>query len=92
MNAMEWAALIGAFAAVLGPTTAVLIAVIKLRAENRRQHEHNKEAAETRFSEIRQDVSDLGIHVDRRLDRLDDKITDRMDRHESLFHRGRRRW
>ena len=91
MTPTEWAAVIGAFAAVLAPLTAVLIAVLRLRRENTRQHNENRDAVTARFGELRDDIRDLGHSVDRRIDRLNDSVVDTITRHEDIHHR-RRRW
>ena len=89
---MDWGPLLVGIGAILTPLTAVLIAVLRLSRENRRQHDENKAAADKRFDELRGDVKGVTAHVDAKIDRLDDKFTERMDRHESIHHRGRRRW
>lgn len=89
---MEWAAVIGAFAAILGPVTGVLIAVMKLRAENTRQHNENREAVAAKFADVKGDIAGLGAAVDKRMDKLEDSVVDAIDRHEGVFHRRQRRW
>jgi hypothetical protein len=89
---VDWGPLLVGIGAILTPLTAVLIAVLRLSRENRRQHDENKEAANRRFDELRGDVANMGSHVDRKIDRLEDRFTERMDRHENIHHRGRRRW
>lgn len=97
-GAAEWLALIGGVATVVGALTTLIIAVIKLRSENRQQHADNKAASEARFDELRSDLHTVGHvlgKVDEKVDRLDsqvDRLDERLDRHESLHHRGRRRW
>ena len=89
MTPTEWAGIIGAFAMVLGPVTAVLVAVLRLRAENTRQHNENRAAVDAKFDEVRDDLRHVNQAFDKRMDKLEDSVVDAIDRHESVHHR---RW
>ncbi len=90
-GAAEWIALASAIAVVLGAITTLIVSVTKLRRENRDQHDTNAAANAARFDELRDDMRSLTgsvVKIDDKVDRLDE----RLDRHESLHHRGKRRW
>lgn len=86
----EWIALVGGVSTVLGALATLVVAVTKLRRENTQQHADNNKANAERFGELREDIVGLGASVDRRMDRLEDSMTDAIDRHEGVYHRRRR--
>ena len=90
-GAAEWIALASVLVTLLGALTTLIVSVTKLRRENREQHDNNNAANAERFNELRGDVQALTgsvVKIDDKVDRLDE----RLDRHESLHHRGKRRW
>lgn len=97
-GAAEWIALVGGVATVFGALTTLIVATIRLRRENRQQHADNNAAAAARSEELRGEIRAVGHtlgRVDEKVDRLDsrvDVLDSRLDRHESLHHRGRRRF
>lgn len=86
-GAAEWIAVATVIATLVTAITTLVIQVMKLRRENTTQHAESRQIV----TDVRDRLLDLHTsveHVDRKVDSLDD----RLDRHESLHHRGKRRW
>lgn len=83
----EWLGIATAISIVLAGIVGAIVQLVKLRRENTRQH-----------AEGRQLISDVGdrlldIHTSiQRVDGKVERLDERLDRHESVHHRGRRRW
>lgn len=90
-GAAEWVAILTAVSIVLGAITTLIVQVIRLRGENRDQHEINARANAERFDELIGDVKQIGGAVSA-VDAKVDMVADELHRHESIHHRGRRRW
>lgn len=90
-GAAEWVALLTGVSIVLGAITTLIVQIIKLRSENRDQHEHNARANAERFDELIGDVKQIGGDI-RAVDAKVDAVADELHRHEAVHHRGRRRW
>lgn len=90
-GAAEWVALLTGVSIVLGAITTLIVQIIKLRTENRDQHEHNARANAERFDELIGDVKQIGGDI-RAVDAKVDAVADELHRHEAVHHRGRRRW
>jgi len=90
-GAAEWVALLTGVSIVLGAITTLIVQIIKLRSENRDQHEHNARANTERFDELIGDVKQIGGDI-RAVDAKVDAVADELHRHEAVHHRGRRRW
>ena len=86
-GAAEIIAIISGVSLVIGAITTLIVQIVKLRKENTDQH------AESR--QIVTDVRDRLLDIHSSVSRVDSKVenvADRLDRHEQLHHRGRRRW
>ena len=90
-GAAEWVAVLTGVSIVLGAITTLIVQIIKLRTENRDQHEHNARANAERFDELIGDVKQIGGDI-RAVDAKVDAVADELHRHEAVHHRGRRRW
>lgn len=90
-GAAEWVAVLTGVSIVCGAITTLIVQVIKLRSENRDQHEHNARANAERFDELIGDVKQIGGAVSA-VDAKVDMVADELHRHEAVHHRGRRRW
>ena len=90
-GAAEWVALLTGVSIVLGAITTLIVQIIRLRTENRDQHEHNARANAERFDELIGDVKQIGGDI-RAVDAKVDAVADELHRHEAVHHRGRRRW
>jgi hypothetical protein len=90
-GAAEWVAILTGITLVLGSITSLIVVVLKLRNENRDQHDENARANKERFDELIGDVKQIGGDV-RAVDAKVDAVTDELHRHEAVHHRGRRRW
>ena len=90
-GAAEWVAVLTGVSIVLGAITTLIVQIIKLRTENRDQHEHNARANAERFDELIGDVKQIGGAVSA-VDAKVDAVADELHRHEAVHHRGRRRW
>lgn len=87
MSVGEMATLLSAVALLVGAITTAIVQLIKLRRENTSQHAESRALVvdvRDRLLDIHKSVG----HVDQKVDNLDA----RLDRHESIHHRGRRRW
>lgn len=92
-GAAEWVALLTAVSIVLGAITTLIVQIIRLRTENRDQHEHNARANKVRFDELIGDVKQIGGDiraVDAKVEARFDAVTDELHRHEAVHHR--RKW
>jgi hypothetical protein len=90
-GAAEWVALLTGISIVLGAITTLIVQIIRLRTENRDQHDQNARANKERFDELIGDVKQIGGAVSA-VDAKVDAVADELHRHEAVHHRGRRRW
>ena len=93
-GAAEWVAILTGVSLVLGSITTLIVVVLKLRSENREQHDNNLKANTERFDELIGDVKQIGGDiraVDAKVDARFDAVTDELHRHEVVHHR-KRRW
>ena len=93
-GAAEWLVLATCLSVVIGALTTLVVQIIKLRSENRDQHEKNLKATSARFDELIGDVKQIGGDVravDAKVDARFDAVTDELARHEGVHHR-KRRW
>ena len=94
-GAAEWIAILSGISLVLGAITTLVVQVVKLRTENRDQHDQNARNNTERFDELIGDVKQIGGDVravDAKVDARFDAVTDELHRHENVHHRGKRRW
>lgn len=86
-GAAEWIAIITAVSVVVGVITTAIVQLVKLRDENTKQHAEGRELV----TDVRDRLLDLHTsvnHVDKKVDHM----SERLDRHENIHHRGKRRW
>lgn len=86
-GAAEWVAILTAVSLVVGAITTLIIQIVRLRNENSEQHADNRQVVV--------DVRDRLLDLHKSVERVDDKVDSldaRLDRHENIHHRGKRRW
>lgn len=86
-GAAEWVAILTGISVVVGAITALIVQIVRLRNENTEQHEDNRQVVV--------DVRDRLLDLHASVQRVDDKVDNldaRLDRHENVHHRGKRRW
>ena len=85
-GAAEWFAVLTGVSLVLGAITTLVVQVLKLRSENRDQHEKNLKATTDRFDELIGDVKQIGGDV-RAIDAKVAAVRNDLHRHEATKHR-----
>jgi len=86
-GAAEWVAILTGISIVLGAITALIVQIVRLRDENTEQHADNRQVVV--------DVRDRLLDLHQSVQRVDDKVENldaRLDRHENIHQRGKRRW
>jgi len=83
-GAAEWIAILTGISLVLGSITTLIVVVLKLRTENRDQHDHNLRSSSERFDEVMSTVKDIDHKVE--------DVADNLQRHEFVHHKAKRRW
>ena len=86
-GAAEWVAILTCVSLVLGAVTALVVQIVRLRNENTEQHADNRQVVV--------DVRDRLLDLHQSVERVDNKVGNldaRLDRHENVHHRGKRRW
>ena len=83
-GAAEWIAILTGISLVLGSITTLIVVVLKLRTENRDQHDHNLRSSSERFDEVMSTVRDIDHKVE--------DVADNLQRHEFVHHKAKRRW
>jgi hypothetical protein len=86
-GAAEWIAILSGISLVVGAITALIIQIVRLRNENTEQHADNRQVVV--------DVRDRLLDLHQSVQRVDGKVENldaRLDRHENVHHRGKRRW
>jgi hypothetical protein len=83
-GAAEWIAILTGISLVFGSITTLIVVVLKLRTENRDQHDHNLRSSSERFDEVMSTVKDIDHKVE--------DVADNLQRHEVVHHRAKRRW
>ena len=83
-GAAEWIAILTGISLVLGSITTLIVVVLKLRTENRDQHDHNLRSTSERFDEVMSTVKDIDHKVE--------DVADNLQRHEFVHHKAKRRW
>ena len=86
-GAAEWLAVASIATMLIGAIVGAIVQLARLRRENTEQH------AEGRA--ITTDIRDRLLNLHEAVERVDvkvDEVADRLERHESVHHRGRRRW
>ena len=72
---------------MIGTVVGAIVQLVKLRRENTAQHAEGRAIV----TDVRDRLLDLHESVDR-IDGKVDNVADRLERHETIHHRGRRRW
>ena len=83
----EWIAVATVVTMMVGAIVGAIVQLVKLRRENTSQHAEGRALVT--------DVRDRLLNLHESVDRIDEKVdgvADRLERHESVHHRGRRRW
>lgn len=86
-GAAEWIAVATVVTMMVGAIVGAIVQLVKLRRENTSQHAEGRALVT--------DVRDRLLNLHESVDRIDEKVdgvADRLERHESVHHRGRRRW
>jgi len=86
-GAAEWVAILTGISVVVGAVAALIVQIVRLRNENTEQHADNRQVVV--------DVRDRLLDLHQSVQRVDDKVENldaRLDRHENIHHRGKRRW
>jgi Tfp pilus assembly protein PilN len=83
-GAAEWIAILTGISLVLGSITTLIVVVLKLRTENRDQHDQNLRSSSERFDEVMSTVKDIDHKVE--------DVADNLQRHEFVHHKAKRRW
>ena len=83
-GAAEWVAILTGISLVLGSITTLIVVVLKLRTENRDQHDHNLRSSSERFDEVMSTVKDIDHKVE--------DVAVNLQRHEFVHHKSKRRW
>jgi hypothetical protein len=86
-GAAEWIALATVVSILIGAIVGAIVQLSRLRRENSDQHAEGRALVT--------DVRDRLLNLHEAVDRVDEKVegvADRLERHESVHHRGRRRW
>ena len=86
-GAAEWVAIFSASSIVLGVFTTAIVQLVRLRSENTKQHAEGR-ALVTDVRDRLLDLHESVNHVDEKVD----EMANRLDRHENVHHRGKRRW
>lgn len=86
-GAAEVIAILSGVAVVVGAITTLIVQIVKLRQENTDQHAESREIV----TDVRDRLLDLHSSVDR-VDSKVETVADRLDRHEQIHHRNKRRW
>ena len=86
-GAAEWVAILTGISLVVGAITTLIVQIVRLRNENTEQHEDNRQVV----VDVRDRLLDLHTSVQRVDDKVD-SLDARLDRHENIHHRGKRRW
>ena len=88
-GAAEWVTVISAVSVVLGAIATLLVAVARLRDENRNQHDTNMKTTQARFDMLQDDLRSVNRSVGQ-LDSKVDTVAKNLRLHEQTQHR--RRW
>jgi len=83
-GAAEWIAILTGITLVLGAITTLVVQIIRLRTENRDQHDQNLRSSSERFDEVMSTVKDIDHKVE--------DVADNLQRHEVVHHQRKRRW
>ena len=86
-GAAEWVAILTGISIVVGAITTLVVQIVRLRNENTEQHADNRQVV----VDVRDRLLDLHTSVQRVDDKVDN-LDSRLDRHENIHHRGKRRW
>lgn len=86
-GAAEVIAILSGVAVVVGAITTLIVQIVKLRQENTDQHAESRQIV----TDVRDRLLDLHSSVDR-VDSKVETVADRLDRHEQIHHRNKRRW
>ena len=83
----EWIGLATVLTLIIGAATGAIVQLVRLRRENTQQHAEGRELV----TDVRDRLLDLHVSVNR-VDEKVDNLDQRLDRHENIYHRNRRKW
>lgn len=83
----EWIGIATVFAVAIGAVVGAIVQLVRLRRENTQQHAEGRALV----TDVRDRLLDLHTSVNR-VDNKVDHLDQRLDRHENIHHRGRRKW
>jgi hypothetical protein len=86
-GAAEWIGLVTVLTIALGAIVGAIVQLVRLRRENTQQHAEGRALV----TDVRDRLLDLHTSVNRVDDKVD-QLDARLDRHENIHHRGRRKW
>jgi hypothetical protein len=83
----EWLGLASVLTLLIGATTGAIVQLVRLRRENTEQHAEGRALV----TDVRDRLLDLHTSVNQVDDKVD-QLDARLDRHENVHHRNRRKW
>jgi len=83
----EWIGIATVLTLLIGAGTGAIVQLVRLRRENTQQHAEGRELV----TDVRDRLLDLHVSVNR-VDEKVDNLDQRLDRHENIHHRNRRKW
>lgn len=83
----EWIGLASVLTLLIGAATGAIVQLVRLRRENTEQHAEGRALV----TDVRDRLLDLHTSVNRVDDKVD-QLDARLDRHENIHHRNRRKW
>lgn len=83
----EWLGIASISVLFIGAITGAIVQLVRLRRENTNQHAEGRALV----TDVRDRLLDLHTSVDR-VDAKVDQLDTRLDRHENIHHRNRRKW
>lgn len=87
----EWIGIVTVVTLALGAIVGAIVQLVRLRRENTTQHAEGRALV----TDVRDRLLDLHKSVNKIDDKVDarfDAVTDELQRHENIHHRGRRKW
>jgi len=83
----EWIGIVTVVTVAFGAVVGAIVQLVRLRRENTEQHAEGRALV----TDVRDRLLDLHTSVNR-VDEKVDQLDTRLDRHENIHHRGRRKW
>lgn len=83
----EWIGIVTVVTLAFGAIVGAIVQLVRLRRENTEQHAEGRALV----TDVRDRLLDLHTSVNRVDDKVD-QLDARLDRHENIHHRNRRKW